>query len=128
MLNDAGRLIGDFTLCRVSADRFFVVGTYAAEVFYLRWFEQHLPPTGVTVRPCAMEYLGLSVAGPQSRALLQTLVDHDLSTAAFPFMSFAQMDVGMVPALVGRVSFTGEMGYEIVGDVRVPAHAVRPAA
>ena len=113
MLNNGGRLIGDFTLCRVADERFFVVGTYAAEVFYMRWFEQHLPPTGVSVRPCAMEYLGLSVAGPESRAVLQKLVDHDLSTAAFPFMSFARMDVGMVPALVGRVSFTGEMGYEM---------------
>jgi dimethylglycine dehydrogenase len=45
--------------------------------------------------------------------LLQKLVDRDLSTAAFPFISFAQMDLGMVPALVGRVSFTGEMGYEL---------------
>ena len=51
--------------------------------------------------------------GPQSRALLQKLVDDDLSTAAFPFMSFAQMDVGTIPALVGRVSFTGDLGYEI---------------
>ena len=42
--------------------------------FYLRWFEKHLPPTGVSVRPCAMEYLGLSVAGPESRAVLQKLV------------------------------------------------------
>ena len=113
MLNERGRLIGDFTMCRVADDRFFVVGTYAAEVFYLRWFQQNLPPAGVSVRPCAMEYLGLSVAGPQSRALLQPLVDQDLSTAAFPFMSFAKMDVGTIPALVGRVSFTGEMGYEI---------------
>jgi dimethylglycine dehydrogenase len=113
MLSERGRLIGDFTLCRVSDQRFFVVGTYAAETFYMRWFERQLPPSGVTVRPCAMEYVGLSVAGPQSRALLSSLVDHDLSTAAFPFMSFATMDVGMVPALVGRVSFTGDLGYEI---------------
>ena len=113
MLNERGRLIGDFTLCRVADERFFVVGTYAAETFYMRWFERYLPPTGVTVRPCAMEYVGLSVAGPQSRALLSSLVDHELSTTAFPFMSFATMDVGMVPALVGRVSFTGDLGYEI---------------
>jgi dimethylglycine dehydrogenase len=113
MLNERGRLVGDFTLCRISAERFFVVGTYAAENYYMRWFERHPPPTGVSVRPCAMEYLGLSVAGPQSRALLSSLVDRDLSTAAFPFMSFAKMDVGMVPALVGRVSFTGDLGYEI---------------
>ena len=113
MLNDRGKLIGDFTLCRLSADQFFVVGTYAAEVFYMRWFEQHLPPQGVTVRPCAMEYVGLSVAGPKSRELLQSLVREDLSTAAFPFMSFRRMSVGMVPAYVGRVSFTGELGYEL---------------
>ena len=113
MLNERGRLIGDFTLCRVDEERFFVVGTYAAEVFYMRWFERHLPPTGVTVRPCAMQYVGLSIAGPQARALLSKLVDNDLSTAAFPFMSFARMDVGVVPTLVGRVSFTGDLGYEI---------------
>jgi dimethylglycine dehydrogenase len=113
MLNERGKLIGDFTLCRVAREHFFLIGTYAAEVFYQRWFERHLPPTGVVVRPCAVEYVGLSVAGPKSRALLQSLVRDDLSTAAFPFMSFRRMDVGMVPAYVGRVSFTGELGYEI---------------
>jgi dimethylglycine dehydrogenase len=100
-------------MCRLAQDHFFLVGTYAAEVFYMRWFEQHLPPAGVTVRPCAMEYVGLSVAGPRSRDLLQSLVRDDLSTAAFPFMSFRRMSVGMVPAYVGRVSFTGELGYEM---------------
>ncbi|MGA3157804.1 MAG: FAD-dependent oxidoreductase [Steroidobacteraceae bacterium] len=113
MLNERGRLIGDFTLCRVAEQRFLLIGTYAAERFYMRWFEQHLPPSGVSVRPCAMEYVGLSVAGPNSRALLQSLVDEDLATSAFPFMSFRQLDVGMVPAFVGRVSFTGDLGYEI---------------
>ena len=60
-----------------------------------------------------MEYVGLSVAGPQSRALLQSLVRDDLSTRAFPFMSFRRMEIGMVPGYVGRVSFTGELGFEI---------------
>jgi dimethylglycine dehydrogenase len=113
MLNDRGKLIGDFTVCRVARDHFFLIGTYAAEVFYLRWFERLLPPTGVVVRPCAVEFVGLSIAGPHSRALLQSLVRDDLSTAAFPFMSFRRMDIGMVPAYVGRVSFTGELGYEV---------------
>jgi dimethylglycine dehydrogenase len=113
MLNERGKLIGDFTMCRVAADHVFLVGTYAAETYYMRWFERHMPASGVTVRPCAMEYVGLSIAGPQSRALLQTLVRDDLSTAAFPFMSFRRMEVGMVPGYVGRVSFTGDLGYEI---------------
>jgi dimethylglycine dehydrogenase len=113
MLNERGKLIGDFTLCRVDAERLFLICTWAAEVYYRRWFERHPPPAGVTVRPCAMEYVGLSLAGPQSRAVLQGLTRIDLSSGAFPFLSFRRMDVGMIPALVGRISFTGELGYEI---------------
>jgi dimethylglycine dehydrogenase len=60
-----------------------------------------------------MQYTGLSVAGPRARALLQSLVHEDLSSAAFPFLSFRPLDVGMIPALVGRISFTGDLGYEI---------------
>ncbi len=113
MLNERGKLIGDFTMCRLAEEHFFLIGTYAAETWYLRWFERHAPPATVSVRPCAMQYVGLSVAGPRSRELLQSLVSEDLSTAGFAFMSFRRMPVGMVPALVGRVSFTGDLGYEI---------------
>ena len=113
MLNERGKLIGDFTMCRLTNDRVFLICTYAAEDYYRRWFERYAPPAGVTVRPCAMQYVGLSVAGPHSRALLQGLTRSDLSSAAFPFLSFRQVDIGMVPALVGRISFTGELGYEI---------------
>jgi len=113
MLNEGGKLIGDFTMCRPCADRVLLVCTYAAEDYYRRWFERYPPPAGVTVRPCAMQYVGLSLAGPRSRELLAGLVQEDLASAAFPFLSFRAMDVGMVPALVGRISFTGELGYEI---------------
>jgi dimethylglycine dehydrogenase len=113
MLNERGKLIGDFTMCRVAADRVLLIGTLAAETYYLRWFERHLPPAGVHVRACAMEHVGLSIAGPASRALLQSLVRDDLSNAAFPFLTFRRLDIGMIPALVGRISFTGELGYEI---------------
>jgi dimethylglycine dehydrogenase len=113
MLNERGKLIGDFTMCRVGPERFLLVGTYAAERFYQRWFETRMGGFDVQVRACAMEWLGFSVAGPASRELLQSLVDEDLGTKAFPFMSFGAMDVGLVPALVGRLSFTGDLGYEI---------------
>src|ERR1700733_1697709 len=113
MLNERGKLIGDFTLGHLEQNRIFLIGTLAAENYYLRWFERHAPPIGVRVRPCATEYVGLSVAGPRARALLQDLVRDDLSNDAFPFLSFKRMDIGMVPALVGRISFTGDLGYEI---------------
>ena len=113
MLNERGRLIGDFTVCRSAAEHFLLIGTYAAEIYYQRWFERQLPAAGVHIRSCAVEYVGLALAGPRSQQLLQGLVDEDLSTAAFPFMSFRRMNVGMIPGYVGRVSFTGELGYEI---------------
>ena len=113
MLNERGKLIGDFTMCRLAEEHFFLIGTWAAETWYRRWFERHAPPAGVTVRPCAMEYVGLAIAGPAARAILQPLMSEDLSTPAFPFMSFRKVDVGMVPVLMGRVSFTGELGYEM---------------
>ena len=104
MLNERGKLIGDFTMCRVAPEHFLLIGTYAAETYYLRWFERHHPSAGVSIRPCAMEYVGLSIAGPNSRAL--RLVRDDLSTAAFPFLSFKRMEIGMCRVTSAR-SFTG---------------------
>jgi dimethylglycine dehydrogenase len=113
MLNEHGKLIGDFTIGRHAQDKFLLVCSYAAEGYYMRWFERFLPPDGVTVRAASMDYPGLSIAGPKSRALLQSLVHDDVSNEKFPFLSFRRMNVGMIPALVGRVTFTGDLGYEI---------------
>jgi dimethylglycine dehydrogenase len=113
MLNDKGRLIGDFTIGRYAEDKFLLVCSLAAVNYYLRWFEPRLPASGVAVRDASMDYPGLSIAGPNARALLQSLVEDDLSNEKTPFLTFRRMYVGMIPALVGRVSFTGELGYEL---------------
>ncbi len=113
MLNHKGRLIGDFTVARLSADRFYVFGSGIAEDYHMRWFEAHLPDRGVQVRPLRSEMLGLSIAGPKSRTLLQRLTHEDVSNEAFPFRSFRRLDLGMIPALVGRLTYTGDLGYEI---------------
>ena len=114
MLNERGKLIGDFTMCRLAAGSvsFWSAPTPRNATTCAGSSGIRRPPA-CRVRPCAMEYTGLSLAGPASRALLQSLVRDDLSNSAFAFMSFRQMDVGMVPALVGRVSFTGDLGYEL---------------
>ena len=113
MLNEGGRLIGDFTIGRYAEDKFLLVCSYAAEGYYLRWFERHAPASGVVCRAASMDYPGLSIAGPKARELMQKLTREDASNEKLPFLSFRKMDVGMIPALVGRVSFTGELGYEI---------------
>jgi dimethylglycine dehydrogenase len=113
MLNREGKLIGDFTLAKKGPEHFYIFGSGPAEEYHLRWFEAHLPASGVAIRSLRTEYVGLSLAGPKSRELMQRLCHEDLSTAAFPFLSFKAMDLGMVPALVGRITFTGDLGYEI---------------
>ncbi len=113
MLNDEGKLIGDFTVANPGSGRFFVFGSGIAEQYHLRWFDAHLPPSGVAIRALRTELLGLAIAGPRSRELLSRLTGDDVSNAALPFLSFRAMDVALLPAHVGRISFTGELGYEI---------------
>jgi dimethylglycine dehydrogenase len=114
MLKEDGKLIGDFTLGKLGEDDFLLVGSGIAEGYHMRWFERHLPKDGsVALEALGLSLVGLAVAGPNARALMQKLTHLDLSDAAFPFMSIRRMDLGMAPAIVGRVSYTGDLGYEI---------------
>ena len=113
MLNERGRLIGDFTLARLAPDRFLLTGSGIAETYHLRWFERHLPATGVTLRSVTDSLLGLSVAGPQSRAILEEFTGEDLSADGLPFLAIRPLELALVPTLTGRISYTGDLGYEI---------------
>ena len=114
MLKVDGRVIGDFSLARLDEDSFFIVGSGLAESYHMRWFTQNLPEDGsLTINPEGLGLTGLSIAGPNARAVLQKLTRTDVSHENFGFMSIDAMDLGMVPALVGRVSYTGDLGYEI---------------
>ena len=113
MLNPHGKLIGDFTVAKLADERFFLFGSGVAESYHMRWFEAQQPDTGVAIRSLRCELTGFSIAGPGSRELLGRLVATEVSNEAFPFLSFRTMDLGTVPAMVGRVTFTGDLGYEV---------------
>ncbi|OBQ80184.1 FAD-dependent oxidoreductase [Mesorhizobium sp. WSM3873] len=114
MVNEFGRLIGDFTIAKTGEDRFMIWGSSAAQKYHMRWFEKHLPKDGsVRIHRFDQTLVGLSIAGPSSRNLLQKLVDVDVSTKAFRFMDFREMAVGGAPCMVNRITYTGDLGYEI---------------
>jgi dimethylglycine dehydrogenase len=114
MLNPAGKLIGDFTIARAAPERFLMWGSSQAQIYHMRWFEAHLPKDGsVQVRRLDLGMVGLSIAGPRSRELLARLTDEDVSNAAFKFMDHRAMDVANCPAVINRVTYTGDLGYEI---------------
>ena len=116
MLSPKGRLIGDFTVARLAPERFQLTASYAAQAFHMRWFEAHLPPRGVSVRNVSLERIGFQIAGPRSRDVLAAATTADVSNRTLRFFDAREMEVGLVPALVCRVSYTGDLGYEIYVD------------
>jgi dimethylglycine dehydrogenase len=120
MLNPAGRLMGDLTVARIDDDRFWLTGSYYLQPWHMRWFHQHAPGDGVTIENITEDHMGFSVSGPAAREIVAKLTREDLATEAFPFLGVREMEVGRARAVVGRISLTGELGYEIV--VRRDAH------
>ena len=119
MLSPKGRLIGDFTMARLAPERFQLTASYAAQAFHMRWFEAHLPPYGVGVRNVSLERIGFQIAGPRARDVLAAAAPgSDVSNEALRFLDAREMEVGLVPALVCRISYTGDLGYEIYVDAR----------
>ena len=113
MLTPKGRLYGDLTVARLEPDRFMIFGSGSAQNMHRRWFESHLPKDGVSYRNRSDDIQGFAIAGPKSRELLERLCLGDVSAKAFKFRDIRSMNVGNVPVLVVRVSFSGELGYEI---------------
>ena len=115
MLNPAGRLMGDLTVARIDEDRFWLTASYYLQPWHLRWFHQQLGDTrGVEIRNITDDWMGFSVSGPASREIVAKLARDDLTNEAFPFLSVRPMEVGSAQAVVGRISLTGELGYEVV--------------
>ncbi len=114
MLNHGGKLIGDFTIARASPERFMMWGSSQAQIHHMRWFESQLPADGsVRVTRIDMGLVGLSIAGPRSRKVLERLTDEDVSASAFRFLDHRSIDIANVPAMINRVTYTGDLGYEI---------------
>ncbi len=113
MLNPEGGIVGDFTVTRLGEDRFYLIASGAAERYHLRRFAAEMPAGGVSLRAVTMERAAFAIAGPNARKLLERVAKGDVSNAAFPFLTARELDLGVTRALVLRVAYTGDLGYEI---------------
>ena len=113
MLTMKGKLCGDLTVACLSEDEFIVFGSGAVQAAHRRWFENHIGSLDVKYSNRSDDFHGLAIAGPKSRDLLQKIVKEDVSNVAFKFRDTKKLFVAGVPAIVNRISFTGELGYEI---------------
>jgi dimethylglycine dehydrogenase len=121
MLASNGKLKGDLTVFNWGDGKWWIMGSYYLRQWHMRWFEQHLRP-GVNVRDISDDVVGLALAGPHARKVLEKLTDSNVSREAFGFMACRSMDVGLIRAKVGRLSVVGELGYEI--HCQAAEHAV----
>ena len=113
LISKRGGIAGDFTVTRVAEDEFWIVGSGMAARYHKRFFADVPLPKGTVFESKTVEMCGFNVAGPKSRELLQRLTNTSLATEDFPFMRSAWLDIAGVRALALRVSFTGDLGWEL---------------
>lgn len=113
MLTHKGKLYGDLTVACLAEDRFLIFGSGAAQEMHRRWFEQHLSDEDVHYSNRSDDLHGIAIAGPNSRKLLSSLCREDVSAEGLTFCSLLETTVAGIPAILARISFSGELGYEI---------------
>jgi dimethylglycine dehydrogenase len=113
LIGKRGGIAGDFTVTRLGQDEFWIIGSGIAERYHQRFFNAVPLPEGTSFESQTVEMCGFNVAGPQSRAMLQRLTNTSLETADFPFMRSKRVELAGVDCLALRVSFTGDLGWEL---------------
>ena len=108
-----GGIAGDFTVTMMAEDEYMVIGSGMAERYHRRFFDAVPLPEGTAFENRTDAICGYNVAGPWSRELLQRLTNADMSAAGFRFMRSRRIEVGGVRCLALRVSFTGDLGWEL---------------
>ena len=110
MLSPKGRIIGDFTVTCINDEEFQLTASYGSQEYHLRWFLLN-QKNGVNIENISDKLNGFQIAGPHSRTLLQKVTEFPLES--FKFRDAHIILVGSISCLVQRVSYTGDLGFEI---------------
>jgi glycine cleavage system aminomethyltransferase T len=114
MCTPRGGIECDVTVTMLADDRYYVVSAAATETHDLAWIEKHMPSDGSVVVDNVTSRLGvLTLAGPRSRELLQRISSADFSDEGFPFFRARELIIGSVPVRALRLSYVGELGWEL---------------
>lgn len=114
MLNERGGIHCDLTVARLGLDRFLVLTGGASGPHDLAWIRTHAPSDGAAhVTDVTSKYCGLGLWGPRARDILRQVSPDDVSDGAFPYFTARRITLDFIPALALRVSYVGELGWEI---------------
>ena len=112
-LNEGGTLEADLTVTKLADDRFWVVASDTAHRHVLTWVRRHIGDAHAFIADVTSGHAQINIQGPRSRELMQQVTTSDLSDAAFPFRCAREIDVGFARALCVRITYLGELGYEL---------------
>jgi glycine cleavage system aminomethyltransferase T/glycine/D-amino acid oxidase-like deaminating enzyme len=113
-LDDAGKLQADLTVTKLGDERYWVVASDTAHRHALTWMRRHIPEGAhAFVADVTTAHAQINVQGPRSRELMQSLTTADLSNEAFPFRTAREVDIGYARVLCVRITYLGELGYEL---------------
>jgi 4-methylaminobutanoate oxidase (formaldehyde-forming) len=122
-LNEMGLLEADLTVTKLDAERFLVVVTDTMHRHAETWMRRHIPEDAhAFVTDVTSAFCQLNIQGPRSRELMQSLTGADLSNAAFPFRAAREIDIGFARVLCIRITYVGELGYELYIPTDQAAH------
>jgi 4-methylaminobutanoate oxidase (formaldehyde-forming) len=121
-LNEAGTLEADLTVTKIDGESFFVVATDTAHRHVQAHLHRHIGDAHAFVTDVTGAYAQINVQGPRSRELLQTLTTADLSNEAFPFRAAREIDLGFARVLCVRITYLGELGYELYVPTEQAVH------
>ena len=124
MLTPKGRLYGDLTVACLAQDRFWLFASGVMQQAHRRWLLARLPQSGVAYRNLSAQLHGIALSGPRSRALLAALTRDDTGdgVSALAFRDCRTTFAGGVPVHLNRLSFSGELGFELYTE---PAYLLR---
>jgi 4-methylaminobutanoate oxidase (formaldehyde-forming) len=122
-LNEGGTLEADLTVTKLDDDRYWVVASDTAHRHVLTWMRRHFPDDShAFVADVTSGYAQINVQGPRSRALMQAVTSEDMSNEVFPFRAAREIDIGFARALCVRITYLGELGYELYVPTEQATH------
>ena len=114
LLNKRGRIKCDLTVTRLEADRFLVITGAIFGVHDLAWLRSHLPGDGsVSIFDLTSSRCCIGLWGPEAREVMRAVSENDFSNEAFPYLTARAITIGDIPALALRISYVGELGWEV---------------
>jgi len=121
-LNETGTLEADLTVTKLDDDRFWVVATDTAHRHVAAWMRRHAGDRHVTITDVSGGYAQINLQGPRSRQVMQAVTSADLSNEAFPFRTAREIDIGFAKVLCIRITYVGELGYELYVPTEQAVH------